>query len=263
MTKNMDNLKITVFQAYLFWENIDKNLQNIEVKLAGIREKTDLIILPEMFSTGFSMNAAKLAEPMNGKTMKWMANIAVENNCVLTGSIIIKENGRFFNRLIWMRPDGSYSYYNKRHLFAMGKEDETYTAGDEKLIVELNGWKICPVICYDLRFPVWLRNVNAEYDLLIIVANWPERRIAHWRSLINARAIENQAYVVGVNRVGHDGNEVYHSGGSTCVDPIGNVTYHKEGDEDLYTFSILSGEVKRTRLALPFLQDADDFEIIV
>jgi len=258
----MKNLKVTILQTYLFWENIDRNLQNIDVKLSEIREKTDLIVLPEMFSTGFSMNAEKLAEPMNGKTMDWMNKIARRHDCVVTGSIIIKENGRYYNRLIWMRPDGSNEYYDKRHLFAMGKEHENYTAGNKKLVVELNGWKICPMICYDLRFPVWLRNVNMEYDLLLIVANWPEKRISHWRSLINTRAIENQAYVIGVNRVGHDGNEFYHTGDSTCVDPNGNVVYHKHDMEDLYSLSILADEVTKTRLNLPFLKDADNFEII-
>jgi omega-amidase len=257
----MDNLKITVFQGYLFWENIDKNLQNISLRLSNIREKTNLIILPEMFTTGFTMQAAALAEPMNGKSMKWMLKTAKEFDCVVTGSLIIKDGDKYYNRLIWMRPDGSFECYDKRHLFAMGKEDETYAAGTKKLVVELNGWKICPMICYDLRFPVWMRNVNNEYDLMIIVANWPERRSHHWRSLITARAIENQAYVIAVNRVGHDGHEVYHSGDSTCIDPMGNVVYYKRDEEDLYTFPIIADEVTKTRRALPFLKDADDFNI--
>jgi omega-amidase len=258
----MDNLKITVFQGYLFWENIDRNLQNIGIRLSGLREKTNLIVLPEMFSTGFTMRADVLAEPMGGKTMKWMQTTAALYNSVITGSIIIKENGKYYNRLIWMRPNGSYEYYDKHHLFALGKEHETYTPGEEKLIVELNGWNICPMICYDLRFPVWQRNVDCEYDLLLMVANWPERRIAHWRALILARAIENQAYVIGVNRVGHDGNEVYHSGDSTCIDPNGNTVYYKRDEEDMYTFSIIADEVKKTRRALPFLKDADEFKIV-
>jgi omega-amidase len=268
----MDNLKITVFQGYLFWENIDRNLQNISLKLSAIREKTNLIILPEMFNTGFTMNAETLAEPMNGKTMKWMHKTASQYNCVITGSIIIKETElkekpgpgaeKYFNRLVWMRPDGSYECYDKRHLFALGKEHQTYTAGNKKLVVELNGWKICPVICYDLRFPVWLRNADEEYDLLLIVANWPERRALHWRSLIPARAIENQAYAIGVNRVGHDGNEIYHSGDSTCIDPNGGVVYYKRDEEDLYTFPIIADEVKKVRRTLPFLKDADEFKIL-
>lgn len=258
----MDNLKITLFQGYLFWENAEKNLKNISLRLSAIREKTDLIVLPEMFNTGFSMDVENLAEEMGGKTMQWMHDVARQYECVITGSLIIKENNKHYNRLIWMRPDGTYAQYDKRHLFALGKEHQTYTAGDKKLIVELKGWHVCPMICYDLRFPVWLRNVDAEYDLMLIVANWPERRALHWRALLPARAIENQAYVVGVNRVGHDGNEVYHSGDSTCVDPNGNVIYYKRDEEDLYTFTIQADELKKTRRALPFLKDADSFEIL-
>ncbi len=257
----MDNLKITTYQGYLFWEKIDKNLQNIGLRLNGIREKTDLIILPEMFNTGFTMNAAEMAEPMGGKTMKWMQAISEKYECVVTGSLIINEKGKYYNRLIWMRPDGSHQYYDKRHLFGLGQEDHTYAAGKKKLIVELKGWKICPVICYDLRFPVFLRNVNAEYDLLLIVANWPERRALHWRTLIPARAVENQCYVIGVNRVGHDGNEVYHSGDSTCIDPNGNVVYYKRDEEDVYTFTINADELALNRRAFPFLKDADKFEL--
>lgn len=257
----MDNLKITIYQGYLFWENIDKNLQNISLRLSGIREKTNLIILPEMFNTGFTMNAEALGETMDGKTMQWMQKTAQKFDCVVTGSIIIKEGGKYYNRLLWVRPDGTHEHYDKRHLFALGKENQTYTAGTKKLIVELNGWKICPMICYDLRFPVWLRNVDEDYDLLMIVANWPEKRALHWRTLIPARAVENQSYVIGVNRVGHDGNEVYHSGDSTCIDPNGNVVYYKRDEEDVYTFSVIGDEVKKARRALPFLKDADVFTI--
>ncbi|MDB5135362.1 MAG: amidohydrolase [Mucilaginibacter sp.] len=257
----MENLKITLFQGYLFWENIDKNLQNISLRLASIREKTDLIILPEMFNTGFTMNAEKLAEAMEGKTMQWMHKIAKQYECVVTGSLIITEGGKFYNRLIWMNPNGGYEHYDKRHLFGLSKEHLTYTAGKKKLIVQLKGWKICPVICYDLRFPVWLRNVDEAYDLLIVVANWPERRALHWRTLIPARAVENQAYVIGLNRVGHDGNEIYHSGDSTCISPNGNVVYYKRDEEDVYTFSIIHDEVEKTRRALPFLKDADIFNM--
>lgn len=255
----MENLKITVFQGHLFWENVDKNLQNIGLRLSGLRTKTDIIILPEMFSTGFTMSAEKLAEPMNGKTMQWMQQTASKYGCVVTGSIIIKEDNKFYNRLIWMRSDGTFEHYDKKHLFTLGKEPETYTAGNQRLIVELNGWKVCPMVCYDLRFPAWLRNNHQAYDLLIIVANWPERRALHWRSLLPARAIENQSYVVGVNRVGHDGNQVYHSGDSTCIDPNGNVIYYKRDEEDLYTFTISAEELIKARRYMPFLKDADDF----
>jgi predicted amidohydrolase len=257
----MNTLKITTFQAYLFWENIDKNLQNLELRLSSIREKTDLIVLPEMFSTGFSMNPEEHAEAMDGKTMNWMLQQAKKFDCVITGSIIIKEDKKYFNRLIWMRPEGSYEYYDKRHLFGLGEEDKHYSSGDKKLFVELHGWKICPMICYDLRFPVWLRNKDEEYDMLLIVANWPERRSLHWRTLIPARAIENQSFVVAVNRVGNDGNEIYHSGDSMCIDPNGNVIYYKPNDEDLHTFSINKEDLITARQSFPFLKDADKFEL--
>ena len=259
---NINNLKITIFQAYLFWENVDKNLQNISLRLSmGVKEKTDLIVLPEMFNTGFSMNAAALAEEMEGKTMRWMAQSAAKYDCVITGSLIIKENGKYFNRMIWMLPTGEYEQYDKWHLFGMGEEDKTYTAGREKVIVELKGWKIRLAICYDLRFPVYLRNNDAAYDILLLIASWPDKRIAHWKALIPARAIENQSYVIAVNRVGHDGNQIYHSGLSMCLDPYGNTVYYKPEDEDLYTFSINYEELVKVRRQFPFLKDADHFTI--
>jgi omega-amidase len=258
----MNHLKITLLQTYLFWENIDKNLQNLGLKLSEIREKTDLIILPEMFNTGFTMNAELLAEKMEGKTMAWMKEKAYRYNAVITGTLIIKENGNFYNRLIWMKPDGSYQKYDKKHLFTLSGEDKVYTAGNERLIVELNGWKIMPVICYDLRFPVWLRNKNELYDLLLVLANWPEKRAHHWRTLIPARAVENQSYIIALNRVGHDGNEVYYCGDTTCIDPQGKVVYYKRDEEDLYTFTIHLNEVHKTRQELPFLNDSDDFNFI-
>jgi len=260
---NINNLKITIFQAYLFWENIDKNLQNLALRLSmGIKEKTDLIILPEMFNTGFSMNAEVLAEEMDGKTMLWMAQTAQKYDCVLTGSLIIKDNGLYYNRMIWMLPDGTYSHYDKRHLFGLGDEDKHYSPGQERVIVDLKGWKIRLAICYDLRFPVWLRNQDTAYDILLLIASWPDKRSAHWNALIPARAIENQSYVIGANRVGHDGKEVYHSGHSQCIDPMGKTVYYKPEDEDLYTFSIHYDELVKTRRSFPFLGDADHFKII-
>ncbi len=259
---NIQNLKVTVFQAYLFWENTDKNLQNISLKLAeGLREKTDLIVLPEMFNTGFTMNAEKLAETMDGKTIQWMEKIARKYECAVTGSIIVKEDGKIYNRMVWMQPGGEYKHYDKHHLFGLGEEDKHFTAGSGSLIVELKGWKIRLAVCYDLRFPVWLRNRNAAYDILLLVASWPDQRSLHWRALIPARAIENQSYVIGVNRVGHDGNQIYHSGHSMCIDPLGNTVYYKPEDEDLYTFSINYLVLEKARRQFPFLKDADDFEI--
>ena len=259
---NIPNLKITVFQAYLFWENIDKNLQNITLRLAGgVREKTDLIVLPEMFNTGFTMRTADLAEEMDGKTMQWLRKTAGNYDCVVTGSLIIKENNNYYNRMIWMLPNGDYQFYDKRHLFGMGEEDQNFTAGKDPLIVELKGWKIRLAICYDIRFPVWIRNKNAAYDILLLVASWPDKRTQHWRALIQARAIENQSYVVAVNRVGHDGNQIYHSGHSMCIDPYGNTVYYKPEDEDLYTFSINYQDLEKIRAQFPFLKDADEFSI--
>ncbi|RZL12498.1 MAG: nitrilase family protein [Pedobacter sp.] len=256
----MPNLKITIFQAYIFWENIDKNLQNISVRLnIGLREKTDLIVLPEMFNTGFTMNAAELAETMDGKTISWMADTARKYDCVVTGSLIIKDGGKYYNRMIWMHPDGICVHYDKKHLFGLGDEDKNFTGGGQQQIVDLKGWKIRLAICYDLRFPVWLRNVNEEYDLLLIIASWPDKRALHWKALIPARAIENQSYIVAVNRVGHDGNEVYYSGHSMCLDPLGNTVYYKPEDEDLYTFSINYEEMVKIRRQFPFLKDADSF----
>ncbi|MCY1514340.1 Omega-amidase YafV [compost metagenome] len=260
---NIQNLKITVFQAYLFWENIDKNLQNISLRLSGgVREKTDLIVLPEMFNTGFTMEAERLAEEMDGKTIQWLKKTAKHFDCVVTGSLIIKDKGKYYNRMIWMLPDGTFRHYDKHHLFGMGGEDKHYTAGQHALTVELKGWKIRLAVCYDLRFPIWLRNRKEDpYDLLLLVASWPDKRSAHWRTLIHARAIENQSYVVAVNRVGHDGNQVYHSGHSMCIDPHGNTVYYKPEDEDLYTFSINYTELEKIRRQFPFLKDADTFSL--
>src|SRR5690606_33190166 len=183
----MEPLKVTTFQAYLFWENIEKNLTNLALRLTSLRLKTDLIVLPEMFNTGFTTNVEKCAEEMDGVTMKWMLERAKEYECDVTGSLIIKEDGKYYNRLIWMRPDGTYEKYDKRHLFSLAKEEKTFTAGNEKVIIELKGCKICPMICYDLRFPIWSRNVDKEYDVLLYVASWPDSRIEHWQKLIPAR----------------------------------------------------------------------------
>ena len=258
-----ENLKITIFQAYLFWENVDKNLQNLSLRLSsGVREKTDLIVLPEMFNTGFTMHSKEFAEEMGGKTMQWMKKVAKAYNCVVTGSLIIVENTKYYNRLIWMNADGSFEKYDKRHLFGLGAEDKNFTAGKDKVIINLKGWKIRLAICYDLRFPVWIRNKDAEYDMLLLIASWPDKRAQHWRTLIPARAIENQSYVVAVNRVGHDGNQIYHGGHSMVIDPNGNTVYYKPEDEDLYTITINYGEIDKIRSQLPFLADADDFKII-
>lgn len=260
----MEPLKITIFQAYIFWENAEKNLQNLELRLSNLKEKTDLILLPEMFNTGFTTNVNKCAESMDGQTIRWMYNISRKFDCVVAGTLIIEEEGKYYNRFVWMSPDGSYVHYDKRHLFGLGKSQEVdyFTAGSSRIILKLKGWKICPMICYDLRFPVWSRNMEDGYDLLVYTANWPDMRSAHWRSLIPARAIENSSYVIGVNRVGHDGNEIYYSGGSMCISPVGDVVYYKPEDEDLYTFTLNPEVLKNARESFPFLKDADKFSLL-
>lgn len=258
-----DSLNITLIQSSLHWENIDANLQLFSEKIASIKNKTDLIVLPEMFSTGFSLTAEKVAEEAkSSKAIEWMKNTAEQKECAIVGSLMLKEKGKYYNRLIWMNSNGTFKQYDKRHLFAFSKEDEIYTAGTERIIVELNGWKICPLVCYDLRFPVWSRNNKTDaYDLLLYVANWPERRNYAWKQLLIARAIENQSFVVGVNRVGNDGNDLYYSGDSMVVDALGNILYHRRDDEDVFTIELKKEELNKVRQTFQFLKDADSFVI--
>ena len=239
----------------------------LEEKIAGIKEKTQVIILPEMFSTGFSMKPEQLAETMDGETITWMKKITADKKVIVTGSVIITEDGNFYNRLVWMLPNGQYGYYNKRHLFAFAEEDKHYTCGTERFIASVNGWKINLMVCYDLRFPVWARqqfdeNNNFEYDALIYVANWPERRSHAWKSLLQARAIENQCYVIGVNRVGEDGNGIYHSGDSMVIDPLGEMLYHKKDEEDIFTVTLKKEDLQEVRNKFQFWRDADEFSIL-
>lgn len=269
----MRDLKITLIQSPLHWENIDANLTLFSEKIASIREETDLIILPEMFSTGFTMNNKALAERMDGKTIEWMKKVAKEKNCVVTGSVIIEDGGNYFNRLIWMRADGSLEMYDKRHLFRYANEQDHYSTGNKKLIVELNEWKICPMVCYDLRFPVWARNKwekgpstglrgTAEYDLLLFVANWPERRNHPWKTLLMARAMENQAYVAGINRIGNDGNAVYYSGDSAVINFKGEIiSKTKTHEEAVETVTISKTDLEEWRKNFPAWMDADKFEV--
>lgn len=266
----MSSLSVTLIQTKLYWENKEANLALLREKINSIQEKTELVVLPEMFSTGFSMRPADFAETMDGETMQWMKNIAQSKRIVLTGSIIIKEENSYYNRLIWMLPNGSYGFYDKRHLFAFAKEDMFYSPGFKRLIASVKGWKINLLVCYDLRFPVWSRQQllssddvrDFEYDLLIYVANWPERRSHAWKALLQARAIENQCFVVGVNRVGDDGNNIYHSGDSMVVSPLGEVFYHKMHDEDVFTITLQKSLLEDTRNRFPFWKDADYFTIL-
>ena len=237
----------------------------LEEKIKSIDQKTEVVVLPEMFSTGFSMKPTELAEPMDGETVEWMKRVSNENGIVLTGSIIIEEEGKFYNRLIWMLPNGQYGQYDKRHLFAYGEEDKHYSPGNKRLIASVKGWKINLLVCYDLRFPVWARQQSTaagpEYDVLIYVANWPERRSHAWKTLLCARAIENQCYVIGVNRVGSDGNNIYHSGNSLVIDPLGQVLYHMADEEDIFTIPLQKEKLEEARTKFPFWKDADNFKI--
>jgi predicted amidohydrolase len=267
----MSFLTITIIQPDLAWEDKDANLTLLSEKIKSLQEKTEIIILPEMFSTGFSMHTKSLAEKMDGETVQWMKNISSSKNVIVTGSIIIEEDGKYFNRLIWMLPDGNYGYYDKRHLFAFANEDQYYTAGKKRLIASVKGWKINLEICYDLRFPVWTRQtahviknaeeINLEYDALIFVANWPQKRNHAWKTLLQARAIENQCYVIGANRVGKDKNEIYYSGDSMIIDPLGEVLYHKENEEDVFTYTLEKQKLTEVRQRFPFWRDADDFKL--
>ncbi len=263
----MSALSFTLIQTILHWEDKGANLQQLEKKINSIRQPTHVVILPEMFSTGFSMKPEQLAETMDGPTVQWMKEVAARKKIILTGSLIIEEDGQYFNRLLWVLPNGQVGMYNKRHLFAYGEEDRHYTGGQERLVASVNGWKINLMVCYDLRFPVWARQQfdeekNFEYDVLIYVANWPERRNTAWKALLQARAIENQSYVIGVNRVGTDGNHINHSGDSMVIDPLGSILYHKTDEEDIFTITLKKEELQHMREKFPFWKDADHFQIL-
>lgn len=257
----MENLRVSLVQSALYWENKASNLEQFAEKLAPLGGHSDLIILPEMFTTGFSMNPEKLAESMDGRTMQWLTQQAKALNAVVTGSFIVNENQKYFNRLIWMRPDGTFEWYDKRHLFTYADEHLHYTAGKQRLVVEWLGWKICPLICYDLRFPVWSRNTDA-YDVLIYVANFPERRSHAWKSLLIARAIENQAFTIGVNRVGTDGNDIYYVGDTSLIDYNGQLIHQVSQLENIFTTSLSYASLKDFRKRFAFLQDQDSFHFI-
>ena len=253
-------ISVSLIQHNIDWENKESNLDFYRSQIEKI-EKTDLIILPEMFTTGFTMDPKPFAESMDGMTINWMKENASKVDSAICGSIIIEEDGKYFNRFIWVSPDGSTHQYDKRHLFSLGGENESYTPGCDKIIIEYKGWKICPLVCYDLRFPVWSRN-SEEYDLLIYVANWPSKRKFAWKSLLVARAIENQCYVIGVNRIGEDNKKIYYSGETSLINSMGETMYIKSHDEDLYTTILSKPDLLKVRKQLPFLNDKDNFKII-
>lgn len=267
----MEKLIFTTIQSNLHWENKSANLEMFEKKILGINEKTNIVLLPEMFSTGFSMQPELFAETMDGETVNWMRHLSKQKNIILGGSIMVVENGEYFNRFVWMQPNGQYGYYDKRHCFSLAEEDQHYASGNKRTIASVGGWKINLQICYDLRFPVWSRQqlqqneqneFLPEYDVLVYVANWPERRNHAWKTLLQARAIENQCFVIGVNRIGNDGSNIYHSGDSMVVDPLGEVLYHKAHDEDVHTITIEKSKLADIRSRLPFWKDADGFLVV-
>ncbi len=253
-------MKIVLIQSDLCWGDSLKNRNNFESKINQIDLQADLIVLPEMFSTGFTMNALVMAEAMNGDTVLWMKSMAKQKRCALTGSVIIKENNQFYNRMLFVFPSGEIQYYDKRHLFSLAGEDQTYTSGKEKVIVDYLGWKICLQVCYDLRFPVFVRNVES-YDLILYVANWPKVRTNAWDILLKARAVENLSYVVGVNRIGLDANNYEHIGHSQVVDFLGNYVLEPQETEGVFVVELDRDIMLETRKKLDFLSDKDSFEI--
>ncbi len=261
----MSSLTFSLIQTNLFWEDKEKNLQLLEKKIYNIEGKPEIVVLPEMFSTGFSMQPEIFAETMEGQTLQWMKKVSAEKKIILTGSIMAKEHEQYFNRMIWMLPNGQYGYYDKRHLFAFANENEHYTAGKKRFIGSVKGWKINLQVCYDLRFPVWARQQpqdEPEFDVLLYVANWPEKRSHAWKTLLQARAIENQCYVVAVNRTGTDGKEIYYSGDSMAVDPLGEILYTKAHEEDIVTITLQKNHLDEIRNKFPFWKDADPFMIV-
>lgn len=254
----MPDLTVTIVQADLAWEDSSANLARLSAVLPAGPMNTDLIVLPEMFATGFSMNPAPIAQTMDGPAVRWMLDLAAEKDAAVAGSLIITEGGRYYNRLIWAAPGGGVATYDKRHRFRMAGEHDVYDAGSALLTVAWRGWRIRPFICYDLRFPLWTRNMGNAYDVAVFVANWPERRARHWRQLLIARAIENLAYVVGVNRVGVDGNEVVYSGDSAVIAPDGEILFEQgDGRPVVHTRRLSREDLEHYRGAFPAFMDAD------
>lgn len=253
-------MKIAIFQTALIWQEPENNRNLIEKYLHSCKETFDLLILPEMFTTGFTMTPSEIAESMDGTTIQWLKNLARDKKIAVTGSLIVKEQEQFYNRLVFIFPDGTLEWYDKRHLFSLAGEEKVYTKGKEKRIIEYKDWKICALICYDLRFPVFSRNVEA-YDLLIYVANWPKPRINAWNALLKARAIENMVYTVGVNRIGTDANQLEYTGSSQVVDYLGNEILNAQEEQGIFVVEIDKEDMLETRKKLNFLNDRDVFQI--
>ncbi len=261
-----ENLSIALFQTDVYWHDRVANHANLEEKIWSLKQPVDLIILPEMFPTGFTMNVKEMAEPMNFTTTKWMKQMAAQSGAVVAGSLIINDAGKFFNRLLWVNPTGEISFYDKRHLFRMAHEDEHFDMGIKNNIVSLKGWKILPQICYDLRFPVWSRNLadeneNLLYDMAFFVASWPASRISAWDILLKARAVENLAYVIGVNRTGEDGNDVLYNGHSGVYNYKGETLAFSHDKEEILYVELNHQELQAFRSKFPAWKDADGFRL--
>ncbi|MCM0665789.1 MULTISPECIES: amidohydrolase [Flavobacterium] len=253
-------MKIALIQTDLFWQDASKNRENFDLKIDEIQSEVNLIVLPEMFSTGFTMNASEVAETMQGETIEWMKLKAKQKNAAVTGSVVITENEKFYNRMFFVFPSGEFQYYDKRHSFSLAGEDKVYTCGNKKVIIDYLDWKICLQVCYDLRFPVFVRNVE-NYDLILYVANWPKVRTNAWDALLKARAIENLSYVVGVNRIGNDAHDYEHIGHSQAIDFLGNYILEPQEKNGVFVVELDKNTMYETRKKLDFLSDRDQFEI--
>ena len=258
----MSQLQFTLIQAALAWEDKEANRKHFTQLIQAHAQPGEIVVLPETFTTGFSMNSEGLDESMSGTTLEWMRMIAKEFRIILTGSFFVQEEHRKYNRLVWMQPDGQFGYYDKRHLFSYAEEDKHFSPGEKKLITQVKGWKIRTIICYDLRFPVWCRQEATNlYDVLLVVANWPVARVHAWKTLLQARAIENQCYVVAVNRTGSDGQERVYSGASCVVGPDGQFIEIKEGEDAILKTNLRKEHLEEYRYRFPFLRDADAFSL--
>ncbi len=258
----MGSLKVTLIQTELYWRNITENIARFDTLIKGIAGPTDLIVLPEMFTTGFTMQPQGFAEAMSGPSVSELKHWSRDVRADICGSLIIEENGGYYNRMVWAKPDGSVLTYDKRHLFRMSGEHHVYQEGNALCTVDVGGWKARPFICYDLRFPAWTRNTGNGYDLMIVVANWPAKRASHWKTLLRARAIENQCYVVAVNRVGSDGNGVAYSGDSAVIDYAGETLWEKSNDADVQTVELSLEKLRAWREEFPAWKDADRFQML-
>lgn len=256
-----EELQIALIQSHLLWENPIANLDKFDTLLEQVSEEIQLIVLPEMFTTGFSMNPVDLAEKMDGNTVNWLLNWSKKKQAAICGSVIITENNNYYNRFLFVTPDGEIRSYDKRHRFMMAGEGELYTAGEDTVLIEYEGWKIFPQICYDLRFPVFARN-TVDYDVVLYVANWPKPRVGAWDALLRARAIENMSYCIGVNRIGLDGKGLEYVGHSAVYDVLGDEIAFAKAEEKIITATLSKNHIKETRERLPFLEDKDEFTLI-